>query len=133
MLVQPGRKINRLTSLQRTQLIKWLLEYDKEKLRRRSVVQLTVEASETFKCPYNRVSVSQIARDLGLEISCRKTRSSRGVKERSGLGNARKIMFLARIVRELFYELGKPNSEMLSLLCSGNAFPDEVAANEKSS
>lgn len=133
MSVQPGRKINRLTSLQRTQLIKWLLEYDKEKLRRRTILQLTVEASEIFKYPFNRESVRLTTRDLGLEISRKKTGSSRGVKERSGLGNARKIMFLARIVRELFYELGKPNSEMLSLLCSGNAFPDEVAANEKSS
>lgn len=118
-----GTKITRTTDEVKAKIVKYLLTYDADKLKRLKLSEVTAKVSHEFSSQVAESTVATLAKSLGIQL--RGVRRNRSV-ERNTIGNARRVMFLAREVRKLYQSLGVEQSEMLNRLCGGLQIGESV-------
>lgn len=130
-----GQKLNRPPEEVKINAVKWLLGYGKENLAKRTSEQLLAELIEVYKFPFPKSTFRRLVSQLELELKPSRTRKgiTRVTKtgtEVNSFGNARRIMFLARIVKSFMKECGSPIPEMLEILVKGVSIPENIADTE---
>lgn len=118
-----GTKVTRTTDEVKAKIVRWMLSHDADKLKRLKLSEVTAKVSHEFNSQVAESTVSTLAKSLGIQL--RGGNRNRSV-ERNAIGNARRVMFLAREVRKLYQSLGVEQSEMLNRLCGGLQIGESV-------
>lgn len=116
MGIATGSKIQKTPADIQAKICKYLLAADAASLKATKFATLHGIVCKAFDFPVAESTLKNLINSLGIEIKGKRTGCR---KERNGLGNARRIMFLAREVRNLFTQLGAERSDMLEKLCGG--------------
>lgn len=122
--MQAGTKCRKTPDEIKAKIVRYLVTSDAEKLKRCTAEQIAGQVSQMFSWQVATSTIVTLCKSLGIEL--KGTHRRNASRERSTFGNARRIMYLAREVKNLFKQLGVERSPMLERLCGGLEVNDPI-------